>query len=262
MTDDSFRFCRLDRAGHVLTITIDRPEVLNALHLDAHVELSRAFDLYAADPELRVAVITGAGERAFCVGTDLKSLAQTGGYEYPYGGFAGITKRFDLFKPVVAAVNGLCLGGGVEILAACDLAIAADHAEFGLPEPRVGLAALGGGALQRLARTLPMKEAMGLVLTARRMGAAEAQRIGLVNDVVPMAELAARTRALVDELLACAPLALEASKQVMLQSLDEPGLEAAMHKRYPAAERMLASEDAKEGPRAFAEKRRPQWRGR
>ena len=262
MTDDSFRFCRLDRAGHVLTITIDRPEVLNALHLDAHVELSRAFDLYAADPELRVAVITGAGERAFCVGTDLKSLAQTGGYEYPYGGFAGITKRFDLFKPVIAAVNGLCLGGGVEILAACDLAIAADHAEFGLPEPRVGLAALGGGALQRLARTLPMKEAMGLVLTARRMGAAEAQRIGLVNDVVPMAELAARTRALVDELLACAPLALEASKQVMLESLDEPGLEAAMTRRYPAAERMLASEDAKEGPRAFAERRKPNWQGR
>ena len=262
MTDDSFRFCRLDRAGHVLTITIDRPEVLNALHLDAHVELSRAFDLYAADPELRVAVITGAGERAFCVGTDLKSLAQTGGYEYPYGGFAGITKRFDLFKPVIAAVNGLCLGGGVEILAACDLAIAADHAEFGLPEPRVGLAALGGGALQRLARTLPMKEAMGLVLTARRMDAAHAHRIGLVNDVVPMAELAARTRALVDELLACAPLALEASKQVMLESLDEPGLEAAMTRRYPAAERMLASEDAKEGPRAFAERRKPNWQGR
>jgi len=262
MTGDSFRFCRLDRAGHVLTITIDRPEALNALHLDAHVELSRAFDLYAADPELRVAVITGAGDRAFCVGTDLKSLAQTGSYAYPYGGFAGITKRFDLFKPVIAAVNGLCLGGGVEILAACDLAVAAEHAQFGLPEPRVGLAALGGGALQRLARTLPMKEAMGLVLTARRMGAAEAQRIGLVNDVVPMAELAARTRALVDELLACAPLALEASKQVMMQSLDEPGLEAAMNRRYPAAERMLASEDAKEGPRAFAEKRKPRWQGR
>ncbi len=262
MTDDGFRFCRLDRAGHVLTITIDRPEALNALHLDAHVELSRAFDLYAADPELRVAVITGAGDRAFCVGTDLKSLAQTGSYAYPYGGFAGITKRFDLFKPVIAAVNGLCLGGGVEILAACDLAVAAEHAQFGLPEPRVGLAALGGGALQRLARTLPMKEAMGLVLTARRMGAAEAQRIGLVNDVVPMAELAARTRALVDELLACAPLALEASKQVMMQSLDEPGLEAAMNRRYPAAERMLASEDAKEGPRAFAEKRKPRWQGR
>lgn len=262
MSSDDFRYCRLDRAGGVLTIAIDRPEVLNALHLPAHVELSRAFDLYAADPELRVAVITGSGDRAFCVGTDLKSLAQTGSYEYPYGGFAGITRRFDLFKPVIAAVNGLCLGGGVEIVAACDLAVAADHAQFGLPEPRVGLAALGGGALQRLARTIPMKQAMGLVLTGRRIEAAEARRIGLVNEVVPASELDARVRALVDEILACAPLAVEASKQVMLQSLAAPGLEAAMTMRYPAAERMLASEDAKEGPRAFAQKRRPDWQGR
>ena len=262
MSSEDFRYCRLDRAGGVLTIAIDRPEVLNALHLPAHVELSRAFDLYAADPELRVAVITGSGDRAFCVGTDLKSLAQTGSYEYPYGGFAGITRRFDLFKPVIAAVNGLCLGGGVEIVAACDLAVAADHAQFGLPEPRVGLAALGGGALQRLARTIPMKQAMGLVLTGRRIEAAEARRIGLVNEVVPASELDARVRALVDEILACAPLAVEASKQVMLQSLAAPGLEAAMTMRYPAAERMLASEDAKEGPRAFAQKRRPDWQGR
>ncbi len=256
------RYCRLERDGRVLTITIDRPEVLNALHRDAHVELSQAFDAYAADPELRVAVITGTGTRAFCVGTDLKSLAVTGDYDYPYGGFAGITKRFDLYKPVIAAVNGLCLGGGVEILAACDLALAADHAQFGLPEPRVGLAALGGGALQRLARTIPMKEAMRLVLTGSRIDAADAKRIGLVNDVVPAGELQSRVRALCDELLQCAPLAIEASKQVMLDSLAAPGLAAAMTMPYPAAERMLASEDAKEGPRAFAEKRAPRWQGR
>ncbi|NDP44021.1 MAG: enoyl-CoA hydratase, partial [Aromatoleum sp.] len=150
-TITGFQFLRLDREDAILTITIDRPQVLNSLHRDAHFELARGFDLYAADPALRVAIITGAGERAFCVGTDLKSLAATGDYEYPPGGFAGITKRFDLWKPVIAAVNGLCLGGGVEIVAACDLAIASDHAEFALPEPRVGLAALGGGALQRLA---------------------------------------------------------------------------------------------------------------
>lgn len=262
MDGETYRYCRLDRTGHVLTITLDRPEVLNSLHLPAHVELSRAFDAYAADPELRVAVITGVGERAFCVGTDLKSLAVTGSYDYPYGGFAGITKRFDLVKPVIAAVNGLCLGGGVEIVAACDLAIAADHAQFGLPEPRVGLAALGGGALQRLARTIPMKEAMRLILTGSRVDAAEAKRIGLVNDVVPAGALGERVRALCDELLLCAPLALEASKEVMLRSLAAPGLEAAMTMRFPAAERMLASEDAKEGPRAFAEKRAPRWQGR
>jgi enoyl-CoA hydratase/carnithine racemase len=258
----TFRYLSLEREDAILTITIDRPEVLNSLHLDAHVELSRAFDLYAADPGLRVAIITGAGDRAFCVGTDLKSLAQTGDYDYPPGGFAGITKRFDLWKPVIAAVNGLCLGGGVEILAACDLAVAAEHAEFGLPEPRVGLAALGGGALQRLARQMPMKDAMWLVLTGRPISAADARRVSLVNEVVPRGAALERAREIARDLLACAPLALEASKQVMLQSVAEPDLAAAMRRKYPAAERMLASEDAKEGPRAFAEKRKPQWRGR
>ena len=258
----AFRYIRFERDGGVLTITIDRPEVLNALHRDAHVELSLAFDLYAVDPDLRVAIVTGSGERAFCVGTDLKSLARTGDYEYPRGGFAGITKRFDLFKPVIAAVNGLCLGGGVEIVAACDLAIASEHAEFALPEPLVGLAALGGGALQRLARQMPMKDAMWLALTAKRIGAADAKRVSLVNDVVPRGTALERAKALAREMLACAPLALEASKQVMLQSVAEPDLEAAMLRHYPAAQRMLASDDAKEGPRAFAEKRKPRWLGR
>jgi crotonobetainyl-CoA hydratase len=250
------------RDGHVVTITLDRPEVLNAMHPEGHFELARAFDDYAADPELRVAIVTGAGERAFCVGTDLKALAATGNHNKPATGFAGITHRFDLWKPVIAAINGLCLGGGVEILAACDLALAAEHAEFGLPEPRVGLAALGGGALQRLARELPMKDAMWLVLRAQRIDALEARRIGLINQVVPRGELMARARALADELLACAPLALQASKQVMLQSLDESNFAAAMTKRYDAAERMLASEDAIEGPQAFAQKRAPNWKGR
>jgi crotonobetainyl-CoA hydratase len=258
----AFQHCRVERDGHVLTITLNRPEVLNAMHPEGHFELARAFDEYAADPDLRVAIVTGAGERAFCVGTDLKALAATGNHDKPATGFAGITHRFDLWKPVIAAVNGLCLGGGVEILAACDLAIAADHAEFGLSEPRVGLAALGGGALQRLARELPMKEAMWLVLRAQRIDAPEARRIGLVNQVVPGIELMTRARALADELLACAPLALQASKQVMLKSLEEPDFAKAMTQRYEAAERMLASEDAIEGPRAFAQKRAPHWKGR
>ena len=218
-TTPGFKYLRLDREDAILTITIDRPEVLNSLHLPAHFELDRAFDLYAADPALRVAIITGAGERAFCVGTDLKSLAVTGDYDYPPGGFAGITKRFDLWKPVIAAVNGLCLGGGVEIVAACDLAIASDHAEFALPEPRVGLAALGGGALQRLARQMPMKDAMWLVLTAKRIPASEARRLSLVNEVVPRGTALDRAKAIARDMLDCAPLALEASKQVMLQSV-------------------------------------------
>ncbi len=259
---DGFQFCRVARDGHLLTITIDRPEVMNALHPPAHAELARAFDLYGADPELRVAIITGAGTRAFCAGTDLKVRAATGRDDHPPTGFAGLTGRFDLLKPVLAVVNGLALGGGVEIVAACDLAIAADHAELGLPEPRVGLAALGGGVLHRLARQMPMKQAMWLALTGRRITAGEAHALGLINQVVPAKDLERTVRAVVDDLLACAPLALEATKQVMLQGLAEPDLAKAIGARYPAAERMLASEDAREGQRAFVDKRTPRWTGR
>jgi enoyl-CoA hydratase/carnithine racemase len=257
-----YRYCRYEVDGPLLTLTIDRPEVLNALHPDAHRELADAFDRYAADPALRVAIVTGAGERAFCVGTDLKALDSTGDHTKPPTGFAGITHRFDLWKPLIAAVNGLCLGGGMEILAACDLAVAADHAQFGLPEPRVGLAALGGGLLQRLPRQIGMKDAMALVLTGTPIPAEKAQRIGLLNDVVPTQQLMTRARALADEILACAPLAIQASKQVMLMSLAQANLASTMHEDYPLAQRMLASDDAREGPKAFAEKRRPNWRGR
>ena len=246
----------------VLWITINRPDALNALNPLAHREVSVALDGFAADPALRVAVITGAGERAFCVGSDLKARATINADDHPPTGFAGLSHRFDLAKPVIAAVNGLAIGGGVEIVASCDLAIAADHAEFSLPEPRVGLAALGGGGLQRLARHLPLKYAMDLVLTGRRIGAQEAQRIGLINQVVPRAELKARVRQMADLIIAGAPLAVEASKQVMLRSLAIPDLETALRAHYPAAQRMLASEDAKEGQRAFIEKRKPRWQGK
>lgn len=256
------RFCEYRTEGGLLTLTIDRPEVLNALTPDAHDEMADAFDRFAADPSLRVAIVTGAGDRAFCVGTDLKALARTGDDRKPATGFAGITRRFDLFKPVIAAVNGLCLGGGMEILAACDLAVAADHAQFGLPEPLVGLAALGGGLLQRLPRQVAMKDAMWMILTAQRIPAQEALRMRLVNQVVPAAALMDAARAIAERILDCAPLAIQASKQVVLQSLAQPDLAATMHDNYDMARRMLASEDAKEGPRAFAEKRKPQWQGR
>jgi crotonobetainyl-CoA hydratase len=251
-----------DNEGPLAIITIDRPEVLNALDPEGHREMAAAFDRFRDDDALRVAIVTGAGERAFCVGTDLKALAATGDHTKPATGFAGITHRFDLFKPVIAAVNGLCLGGGVEIVAACDLAVAADDAQFGLPEPLIGLAALGGGVLQRLPRQMAMKDAMWLVLTAQRVSAAEAVRLRLINEAVPRAALMARAREIAAMLLRCAPLALQASKQVMLQSGRHADLEGAMNARYEAADRMLASDDAIEGPAAFAAKRAPVWRGR
>jgi crotonobetainyl-CoA hydratase len=261
MSDPQYKYCRYEVDGAILTLTIDRPEVLNALHPEGHFELADAFDRYAADSSLRVAIITGAGDRAFCVGTDVKALAATKNDQKPTTGFAGITHRFDLWKPVIAAVNGLCLGGGIEIVSACDLAIAAEHAEFALSEPLVGLAALGGGALQRLARDIPLKDAMYLVLTAKRITAQEARRIGMINTVVARDQLLDAAYALAQDILKCAPLSIEASKQVMLQSLDEPNFEHAMRRRYEAADRMLESKDAREGPRAFAEKRKPNWSG-
>jgi crotonobetainyl-CoA hydratase len=262
MSASTYRYCKYETEGALLVLTINRPEVLNALHPDGHREMNDALNRYNADPALRVAIITGEGQRAFCVGTDLKALAQTGDHTKPRTGFAGITHRFDLWKPTIAAVNGLCLGGGMEILAACDLGIAADHAQFALPEPLVGLAALGGGLLQRLPRQVAMKDAMWMVLTAARVSSAEALRMHLINEVVPGAELMKRARAVAAKILECAPLALQASKQVMMQSLATADLASTMHENYEAAKRMLASEDAREGPRAFAEKRKPQWQCR
>ena len=261
MQQPEFKHCRYEVDGQVVTITIDRPHVLNALHPEGHQEMADAFDLYAADDSLRVAIVTGAGDRAFCVGTDLKFLAETGLANKPKTGFAGMTHRFDLWKPVIGAVNGLCLGGGMEMLGGCDLVVAAEHARFGLPETRVGLAASGGGALQRLPRQIAMKHAMQMVLTGAPVSAQEAWRMGLINEVVPGDQVLVRARALAEEILACAPLAVMASKQLMMQSLEQADLASAMHENYPILQQMLASNDAIEGPKAFAEKRKPNWTG-
>ncbi|MEM7031012.1 MAG: enoyl-CoA hydratase-related protein, partial [Chloroflexota bacterium] len=209
-----------------------------------------------------VAVITGAGGRAFCVGTDLKVRAKTGEDDFPETGFAGLTHRFDLDKPIIAAVNGLALGGGLEMMLAADIVIAADHAEFGFPEPKVGLAALGGGGIQRLTRQIPYKQAMGLLLTGSRINADEAQKWGLINQVVPAEHLQEAVDYWVADMLDCAPLALKATKQIAQQSLDYRTLEEALQAKYPAATDMENSADALEGPKAFAEKRKPCWRAK
>lgn len=256
-------FCRAETDEHILTVTIDRPEVLNALHGEAHQELSRVFDEFAADDDLRVAILTASGDRAFCVGSDLTSKAEGGTPldEIPATGFAGICARFDLNKPVIAAVNGAAIGGGLEIVLACDLVVAADHAVFSLPEPRVGQAALGGGGLQRLVRQIPLKQAMRLILTAERITASQALAMGLINEVVPAGDVRAKARELAEAIVRSAPLSIEASKAVALSSLST-SLKRSILDRHPAAVRMLRSEDAREGPRAFAEKRAPRWLGR
>jgi crotonobetainyl-CoA hydratase len=255
-------FCRVDRDGPVLTVTIDRPELMNALHPPANHELEKVFDEFCGDPELWLAIITGAGERAFCAGNDLKYQAQAGSkLDVPPKGFAGLTARFDNDKPVIAAVNGVAMGGGFEIALACDLIVASETATFALPEPRVGLAALAGG-IHRLPRQIPLKQAMGMLLTGRRVSAEEGERLGFVNEVVPASELMDAARRWADMILECAPLSVRASKQAAMRGLDEDSLEAALTTYYEGLARMVKSEDFVEGPRSFAEKRKPVWKGR
>lgn len=259
---------RYEKADHVARVTLDRPEVLNAMDLRMHAELAEVWDDVEADDDVRVVVLTGAGDRAFSVGQDLRERARLDADGVPPSSFGSrgqpgwprLTERFDLSKPVLARVDGYALGGGFELALACDLVVASDRAVFALPEPRLGLVPGAGGAF-RLSRQVPLKAAMGYLLTGRRMDAGTAYTLGLVNEVVPAAELDRCVAGWVADLLACAPLALRAIKQAVLGSLDRP-LPEAFAGRYGWEERRRASRDAVEGPRAFAEKRAPVWRGR
>ena len=258
----AYEFITVDREGPVTIFTLNRPEVMNALHSPMHFELDEAFNAFAADPEQWVGIITGAGERAFSAGNDLKHQATGGGMGTPPSGFAGLTSRFDLDKPLIAAVNGVAMGGGFEIALACDLIIAAETALFALPEPKVGLAALAGG-LHRLPRQIGLKRAMGMILTARRVPAAEGQALGFVNAVVPAADLMTEARKWAAMICDCSPMSIRASKQAVMQGLDQTLPEAIGGQfKFPAVSALFQSEDFREGPMAFAQKRAPVWQGK
>ena len=246
--------------GAVTRITLNRPKAMNAITNAMHHALHDAFSDFSADESQRVAVITGAGDRAFCAGSDLIEGLDN---EYPNSGYAGLVERFDLKKPLIAAVNGFALGGGFELALCCDIIIASENASFGLPEPLVGAVALGGG-LHRLPRQIGLKQAMGLILTSRRVSAAEGLRMGFVNEVVSVADLAPTVDEYCQDILKGAPLAVEASKMVVRRGLAEDSLQTALQAQpdYPEFEKWKHSADAMEGITAFAEKRKPNWTGK
>jgi dehydration protein DpgD len=261
-------FCRYEKKDHIARLTITRPEVMNALHPPASIEMSSCWDDFTDDDDMWVAVLTGEGDRAFSAGNDLKYTAEMSrlpaekrpSFAFPAGGFGGITHRFDLFKPVVARVNGFALGGGLEMALACDIIVAADHSELGLPEPRRGLIA-GAAGVHRLPRQIPLKVAMGYELTGRHIPATRAYEIGLVNEVVPLDQLDSAVDAWVADIIRCAPLSVRSTKEASMRGLDMT-LQDANRARYEWEDRRRKSQDSVEGPRAFAEKRQPNWTGR
>lgn len=251
--------CALE--GGILTVTLNRPERMNAFTVTMAEELVDVFGQASEDDAVRAIVVTGAG-RAFCAGTDLKAAVAEGRRPYPAHGYAGLVERFDCPKPFVAAVNGLALGGGFELALACDVIIAAESASFGLPEPLVGAVALGGG-LHRIARQVPMKQAMGLILSSRRISAAEGFRMGFVTELAGDSGLDGAVAAFAADVLRASPVSIRSSKALVQSGLAQPDVAAAMKAQRgdPAFESWLNSDDAREGPRAFAEKRAPQWKG-
>ncbi|WP_174733472.1 crotonase/enoyl-CoA hydratase family protein [Mesobacillus harenae] len=255
----------VDRQERILIITLNRPDKLNSVNSRLWMEVGTALKEFSENPELWVAILTGAGDRAFCAGADLKEIA-SGGFsvtdEMRDLGFAGIVRNH-IPKPIIAAVNGFALGGGTEIAISCDLVVASEKATFGLPEVKRGLIA-GAGGLLRLPRQIPVKVAMKAILTGNSLSAEEAKQWGLINEVVPHDQVLPAAIKLAEEIASNAPVAVNASKEIVYRGLDAnlsfPPEAWAINDRYTAT--VFSSDDAKEGPRAFAEKRKPNWAGK
>ena len=256
-----------EKRGRIAYITLNRPHVLNALDTHTHAALAEIWDDFEQDDELWLAVLTGAGDRAFSVGQDLKELRQrteAGAPPSSFGsrgapGWPRLTERHGMVKPIIARVSGYALGGGFELALACDIIVASENAVFGLPEAQLGLIP-GAGGLFRLMRQIPSRTAMGYLMTGRRMPADRAYSLGLINEVCSSDALDAAVESWAEDVLRCAPLSVRAIKEVAGASA-HLSLEEAFRTRYPAEERRRLSADTAEGSRAFLEKRPAQWTG-
>ena len=257
----NYEYSNVEKDGKLWVITLNRPERMNALHSPAHFELEEIFNEFSTDPDAWVAIITGSGERAFCAGNDLRYQAEGGKLERNPMGFAGLTSRFDLKKPIIAAVNGVAMGGCFEIALACDLIIASENARFALPEPKVGLAALAGG-MHRLPRQIGMKRAMGMMLTGRTVEAQEGLSLGFVNEVVAHEDLMDSAKKWAESIMECSPTSVRTTKDVAMSGLSHASVETAMEQKYDSVLDLFKGEDFVEGPLAFSEKRKPNWTGK
>lgn len=251
----AFLFEKKERVAYM---TFNRPEAMNALDPEALSEFSQACIDFRDDPDLWVAIVTGAGDKAFCGGADLKKLTPRitdGTFEVP----PSIMRGLDIWKPFIAAVNGLALGGGFEVMLDCDLRIASENAVFGLPEVRWGFIA-GWGGVTKLPRMIPRAKANEIIMTARTIDAQEAYRLGLINLVVPQSELMATAEKWAEEILSLAPLAVRAAKEIATKTAGL-SLEDAWEVQDTIRNLLLLSQDVREGQRAFSEKRQPNFRG-
>ncbi|MEH6739511.1 MAG: enoyl-CoA hydratase-related protein [Sulfitobacter sp.] len=255
----SYEFITTEKKGHILVVTMNRPDVYNAVHVDMHNEMAQCWDEFAADQDLWVAVLTGAGEKAFCAGNDLKATAAGGSKATMTStGFAGLSSRFDLEKPIIAAVNGFAMGGGFETALSCDIILASENAKFALPEVKVGFFAAASG-VQRLSRYIGRLAAQEMMYTGRTILADEALAMGCVNEVHPHGELMTKAMEKAEQLCSVSPSAVKATKRVLNDMYARDGMQESVSYSREVIADLSKTEDFKEGVQAFVEKRKPNW---